>query len=109
MKATLITELYSSPNGDKWFLARDPANGGAFVRHEPNGASGGQITDMQIPAFLSGPRHPEQEALLRLIDNLCLRRIARRLRMIGLPRTPAANGRTRNWLSLETCCCAASQ
>ena len=26
-------QLYRSPNGDSWFLARDPATGSAFVRH----------------------------------------------------------------------------
>jgi hypothetical protein len=35
-------ELYRSPNGDVWFLARDAANGKAFVIHEANPASGGQ-------------------------------------------------------------------
>ena len=29
-------ELYSSPNGDKWFLSGDPATGNAFIRHEAN-------------------------------------------------------------------------
>jgi hypothetical protein len=60
-------QLYRSPNGDSWFLARDPATGTAFVRHQANAPSGGQVTDMEISAFLSGPRNPEHEALLRLI------------------------------------------
>ena len=59
--------LYRSPNGDAWFLARDPVTGLAFVRHEANKPSGGQVTDIEIGAFLSGPRNPEQEALLRVI------------------------------------------
>jgi hypothetical protein len=29
--------------------------------------SGGQVTDIELGAFLSGPRNPEHEALLRLI------------------------------------------
>ena len=29
-----MTSLYQSPNGDSWFLARDPATGLAFVRHQ---------------------------------------------------------------------------
>jgi hypothetical protein len=59
--------LYRSPNGDSWFLARDPATGSAFVRHQANAPSGGQVTDIELGAFLSGPRNPEHEALLRLI------------------------------------------
>jgi hypothetical protein len=59
--------LYRSPNGDNWFLARDAMTGTAFVRHQANAPSGGQVTDMEISAFLSGPRNPEHEALLRLI------------------------------------------
>jgi hypothetical protein len=39
----------------------------AFVRHQGNASSGGQITDIEIATFLSGPPHPEQEALLRVI------------------------------------------
>jgi hypothetical protein len=60
-------QLYRSPNGDSWFLARDPATGLAFVRHQANAPSGGQVTDIELGAFLSGPGSPEHEALLRLI------------------------------------------
>src|SRR5690349_13055114 len=35
--------LYRSPNGDSWFLARDPATGAAFVRHHANAPSGGHV------------------------------------------------------------------
>jgi hypothetical protein len=59
--------LYRSPNGDTWFLARDPATGLGTVRHQANASSGGQVTDLEIGAFLNGPPHPEQEALLRVI------------------------------------------
>ena len=65
-----MRQLYRSPNGDIWFLARDPATGLAFVRHQANAPSGGQVTDIEIGAFLSGSRNPEQEALLRLIGAL---------------------------------------
>ena len=60
-------QLYRSPNGDSWFLARDAATGSAFVRHQANAPSGGQVTDIDLGAFLSGPGSPEHEALLRLI------------------------------------------
>jgi hypothetical protein len=62
-----MEQLYRSPNGDTWFLARDPATGLGTVRHQGNASSGGQVTDIEIATFLSGPPHPEQEALLRII------------------------------------------
>jgi hypothetical protein len=64
-------ELYSSPNGDQWFLSRESATGRVFVRHEANSPSGGQVTDIDIGAFLSrGAHNPEHQALLRLIGTL---------------------------------------
>jgi hypothetical protein len=60
-------QLYRSPNGDTWSLAGDPATGSAFVRHQTNAPSGGQVSDIKFGAFLSGPRNPEHDALLRLI------------------------------------------
>ena len=63
-------ELYSSPNGDRWFLSRDPGTGTVFVRHEANVPSGGHVTDIEIGAFLSGGRNPEHQALLRLVGLL---------------------------------------
>jgi hypothetical protein len=65
-------QLYRSPNGDIWFLARDPLTGSAFARHQANAPSGGQVTDIEIGAFLSGPRNPEHEALLRFIGTSIL-------------------------------------
>jgi hypothetical protein len=62
-----MRQLYRSSNGDSWFLARDPATGTDFVRHQANAPSGGHVTDLELGAFLSGPRYPEHEALLRLI------------------------------------------
>jgi hypothetical protein len=67
-----MRQLYRSPNGDAWFLGRDPATGLAFVRHQANASSGGNVTDTEIGAFLSEPRHPQHEALLRLIGTLIL-------------------------------------
>lgn len=61
-------ELYASPNGDKWYLARESETGRLFVRHKANLPSGGQVTDIDIGAFLrGGRRHPEHQALLRMI------------------------------------------
>ena len=63
-------ELYSSPNGDRWFLCRD-ATSGVFIRHEANLPSGGHLTDINISTFLNeGQLHPQHQALLRLIGTL---------------------------------------
>jgi len=63
--------LYRSGNGDTWFIARESATGSVFVSHEANPASGGQVTDMDLGAFLgTGEQHPEHEALIRLIGTL---------------------------------------
>jgi hypothetical protein len=63
-------ELYSSSNGDRWFLSRD-ASGRVFVKHEANTPSGGQATDIEIGEFLRrGGQGPEHQALLRLIATL---------------------------------------
>lgn len=64
-------ELYNSPNGDRWFLGRDAGTGRVFIKHEANLPSGGQVSDINIGAFLSrGPLNPEHQALLRLIGTL---------------------------------------
>ena len=63
-------ELYSSPNGDRWFLSRHPGTGNIFIRHEANVSSGGYLTEIVIGAFLSGVRNPEHQPLLRLIGSL---------------------------------------
>ena len=63
-------ELYSSPNGDRWFLSREPATGNVFIRHQANTPSGGHLTDIEIGSFLSGGRNPEHQALLHLIGSL---------------------------------------
>jgi maltose O-acetyltransferase len=64
-------QLYSSANGDRWLLGRDPVTGDVFIRHEPNEPSGGQPSHVDIGEFLSrGPRNPEHHALLHLIGTL---------------------------------------
>src|SRR4051812_49863150 len=61
-------ELYASPNGDLWYLARFPDSGRVFVQHEPNRPSGGRVSHIEIGAFLSGGRHgPGHQAPLRRI------------------------------------------
>jgi hypothetical protein len=69
-------ELYYSTNGDRWCLAYDPAVGRVFVRHEPNLASGGKVSDIELAAFLSqGGQGPEKQELVRLIGTLVEERV----------------------------------
>ena len=57
-------ELYSNPNGDMWYLAREPETGRLFVRHSANAPSGEQVTDIDTGAFLRrDSEHPEHHAL----------------------------------------------
>lgn len=63
-------ELYRSPNGDCWFLAREPQNGHAFIIHQPNAPSGGRLNHIELGEFLRSGKGPEQQALLRLIGTL---------------------------------------
>ena len=66
-----MRELYSSPNGDRWYLARDVDLGQVFIRHEPNPPSGGKAAHIEVGAFLSRGGHgPEHRELLRLIGTL---------------------------------------
>jgi hypothetical protein len=68
-------QLYSSPNGDRWLLAREPESGRVFVRHIPNMPSGGKETDIDIGAFLCERSYGAQlTELLRLIGTLVEKR-----------------------------------
>src|SRR3954447_26084295 len=67
-------EFYRSPNGDAWFLARDPADQRAFIIQEQNKDSGGRSARIEIGAFLrQGAEGPEHQNLLRLIGTLVFR------------------------------------
>jgi hypothetical protein len=63
-------ELYRSPNGDAWFLGREPENGHAFIIHQPNAPSGGRRSHIELGAFLRDGTGPQQQSLLRLIGDL---------------------------------------
>lgn len=63
-------QLYAGLDGDRWYLARDIADGRVFVQHRANAASGGQIKEIEIGAFLKGVLAPEHRELLRLIGTL---------------------------------------
>jgi hypothetical protein len=61
--------LYSSSNGDRWFLLRRAETGKLCVRHEPTPSSGGLSTDIEVDDFLArnGPA-PEFQELRRIIE-----------------------------------------
>jgi hypothetical protein len=64
-------ELYRSPNGDRWLLARDNASGRVFVTHEANLPSGGHVSHIELAEFFgTSGNGPEKQALLRLIAGL---------------------------------------
>jgi hypothetical protein len=69
MNATHTRELYSSPNGDRWYLCKD-ASDRVFVLHQANVPSGGQISEIELRDFLARGYGPEQQALLQIIGTL---------------------------------------
>ncbi|QGZ59960.1 serine protease [Paraburkholderia acidiphila] len=83
-------ELYCSPNGDKWLFC-DGGSKSAVVRHVPNAASGGAVTDEAVEAFLaagrSGPKGPQYDAL----EELLTRTAAGQIPCDTLPTSPPAN------------------
>ena len=64
------TDIYRSSNGDRWRLISNAETSRRFVRHEPNRASGGQVTETPVEDFFAvdGPG-PEYEALRRIIGS----------------------------------------
>lgn len=66
--ALSATDFYRSSNGDRWQLVHDTASGRSFVRHEPNLASGGRITETEVEEFLNRTgTSPENLALRALL------------------------------------------
>jgi hypothetical protein len=63
-------ELYRSPNGDRWHLVSESDSGSVFVKHQPNAASGGRTSRVEVADFLREGHGPEHQALLRLIGTL---------------------------------------
>jgi hypothetical protein len=63
-------ELYRSSNGDEWHLVRETDSGRVLIKHQPNAASGGRISYVEIAEFLTDGHGPEHQALLRLIGTL---------------------------------------
>jgi len=52
MTTSTARELYASPNGDRWALARN-RDGELLVCHQPNPASGGVVSEIPVDVFLS--------------------------------------------------------
>jgi hypothetical protein len=65
--ALSVQDFYRSSNGDRWQLVRDPDTGRSFVRHEPNLASGGRITETEIDEFLDRTGTSPQNLALRAL------------------------------------------
>ena len=63
-------ELHGSSNGDRWLLVHEPRSGRVFVTHEPNIASGGDSSFIEIGEFLMQTHGPQHNELLRLIGTL---------------------------------------
>ena len=62
--------LYESSNGDRWFVGRQDDDPRAFVRHQPNAASGGKPSDFGLLEFMAQQQGPQHEAFLALISRL---------------------------------------
>nr|UXE45980.1 hypothetical protein Hi04_10k_c5482_00026 [uncultured bacterium] len=59
--------FYRSSNGDQWYLIREPDGNRLMVRHQPNRASGGRSSIVEVSEFLSEGHGPQHEALLLLL------------------------------------------
>jgi hypothetical protein len=70
MATSVVKELYKSPNGDRWALCR-VQSGKLMVSHQPNKASGGRSSEIDVEVFLSQDgRGPEHQALIEALANL---------------------------------------
>jgi hypothetical protein len=68
--ASQARPLYTSSSGDTWSLRRDQKSD-VVVFHQPNSASGGRASEIDLGAFLAkGNNGPEHQALRRLIGEL---------------------------------------
>jgi hypothetical protein len=62
--------LYTSSSGDTWSLCRNRV-GDVVVSHQPNSASGGAPSEIDLDTFLAkGNQRPEHQALRKLIGEL---------------------------------------
>lgn len=62
--------LYTSSSGDAWSLCRN-RNGDVVVSHQPNRASAGKPSEIDLGTFLAKANQgPEHQALRQLIGEL---------------------------------------
>jgi hypothetical protein len=67
---TQARTLYTSASEDTWSLARN-RHGDVVVFHQPNPASGGKPSEIDLSTFLAkGNQGPEHQALRQLIGEL---------------------------------------
>jgi Mu transposase-like protein len=72
-KSSDALEFHRSSNGDRWFLCRYEREA-PVVRHVPNAASAGTVSELAVGAFLSSERRgPEHDALKDLLSALILK------------------------------------
>jgi hypothetical protein len=72
MATSVVKDLYASPNGDRWDLAKN-GDGEFVVRHQPNRTSGGVVSEIAVDVFLShGSQGPEYQALSASLAELDL-------------------------------------
>jgi hypothetical protein len=69
MEQVRARDLYSGPNGDRWYLCRN-TSGKIFVLHRANIPAGGQTSQIELGDFLARGYGPEQQALLEMIGSL---------------------------------------
>ena len=67
--STQRRKLYSSSNGDGWYLCRG-RDGKIVVLHEAKQASGSHAEQVEVGEFLSSGNGPEHQALFQLIGEL---------------------------------------
>ena len=71
MTNSIMREVYASPNGDKWALARN-GEGELVVYHQPSPASGGVVSEIAVDVFLSHAGGPVYQALSAALAELKL-------------------------------------
>ena len=70
MASTTVKEVYVSPSGDKWVLARN-GDGELVVGHYPNRACGGGPSEIAVDVYLlHGGQGPERQALTGALAEL---------------------------------------
>ena len=63
--------VHANSNGDRWYLVGDDADPERLrVRHQPNPASGGRSSTVDIDEFLAEGHGPQHEALQRHLQQL---------------------------------------